>query len=463
MQRKKEIPTNPRFDFVTKKAYDLLFELGIKSFPIKAEQVLEELSDFIECQPWSKAKKIMNAKDPFNLHQTKADAKSMKRRDSNLYLIVYDDRSGYSPERINWSILHEIGHILLGHLDEFDVTALDRGGLTKEAYGVLEVETNWFVSELLMPTPIVRQFDRMDVDEISILFGVSEEAAEKKYKRAYEKGYMYTKYDELLLRHFYHFLTTDLLATLYRQIYAFYGFPVKVKYAKICRKCPSCYSFVADEKAVRCYHCGEELELKTKYRLPFSQVEEMTKLAKTKGYAHPRIPYRAVNQGTANEVERVLFCPNCLNNEIEEDSKYCSICGFPTYNECIEEHLPLDFNASYCSNCGSPSTIHEMYEKMEARLKLIQEWSTLPSDDWLIYDHWKYVRMRVNFHAQTDIATLPAALFYTCAFIDDDNNIIIYVDSENAANEIRRNSEFILQTVCRYDVIKPTQISVYVR
>ena len=56
MQERKRIPSKPRFDYVTKKAYELLFELGYDKFPITAEQVLEALSDFIVCLPWSKAR-----------------------------------------------------------------------------------------------------------------------------------------------------------------------------------------------------------------------------------------------------------------------------------------------------------------------------------------------------------------------------------------------------------------------
>lgn len=327
MQRKKEIPKIPRFDYVTSKAYELLFEWGLTSFPITAEHILELVSDFVVCLPWS-------------------DAKTLKRRDNNLYLVVYDDRSAYTHERINWSILHEIGHILLGHLDDFDVTALDRGGLTKKAYGVLEVETNWFVSELLMPTPLVRIFTDITEDEIAVLFGVSDEAAEKKYIRAFKKGYMYTKYDELLLRHFYHFLNTDLFETLYKQVYLPYGLPMKTKYAKICRKCESCHSYIADEDATKCFHCGMEIEIKPKYPVTLSRRDEKIKLAKMKGFYHPQLPYKTLHEGYKNETNKLLFCPICLNNEIEEDSFYCSICGFPTYNECTEEHIPLPFNAS---------------------------------------------------------------------------------------------------------------------
>ncbi len=457
MQRKKELPSEPRFSYVNKKAYDMLFELGLDSFPISAHQILDALSDFIVCLPWSKAKNILNTSDPFHLRETGADARTIKRRDCDMYLIVYDDLSS-TPERINWTILHEIGHILLGHLDDFDVTALDRGGLTKKAYGVLEVETNWFVSEFLMPTPIIRSIGQMTVDEISILFGVSEEAAKKKYKRVYEKGYVYTVYDELLLRQFYRFLTSDLLETVYQQIHSFFGLPEKSRYAKICRKCSSCKSYITDEEATHCFHCGKVIEESYTIHFPFSSAARTA--VKEKGYAHPYIPYKTLHEHTPNATVQILFCPNCLNNEIDEDSKFCSICGFPIHNECPEEHTRLPFNTSFCPSCGTPAMIVGTYAVMEKRLNQIQEWNCTESEDWLEYDRWKYARMRIVSLASVKETPLVPALYYTRAFLDDNDNVVIVTDTECAAEEIKQNSDIILDTICRYDVIKPNEIMV---
>ena len=59
------------------------------------------------------------------------------------------------------------------------------------------------------------------------------------------------------------------------------------------------------------------------------------------------------------------------------------------------------------------------------------------------------------------IITLPSALFYTYAFLDDDDNIIIYTDNENAASEIRKYSDLIIKTICKFDTINPTKVIVY--
>lgn len=49
-----------------------------------------------------------------------ADAKTHHQRGSSDYLVVYDDRVD-NYRRVRWTMAHEIGHILLGHLVSFEV------------------------------------------------------------------------------------------------------------------------------------------------------------------------------------------------------------------------------------------------------------------------------------------------------------------------------------------------------
>lgn len=456
MQERKEIPSKPRFDYATKKAYDLLFELGYDKFPITAEQVLKDLSDFIECLPWTKARTIFQVDDPFHLRQTKADARSIKRRDFDTYLIVYDDQLG-SPERQNWTILHEIGHILLGHLDDFGVTSLDRGGLTKKAYGVLEVETNWFVAEFLMPTPIVKMMGNLTADEISLIFGVSDEAANKKYKRAYGNGYTSPKYDESLLRHFYRFMVKDVTDTVYRRSHTIWGNYISARAGFDCRRCETCKSYITDVKAKYCYHCGSETRVEpTVY--PFSGLLPLPK--EESGYTHPLIPHKATWENRDEDKSRVDFCPNCLNQELDDNSEFCPICGSSIHNECTVEHIDLPLDTSFCPSCGAPATIGGVYEKMEKRLHAIESWTSPQFDDYIQYDHWLYVRMKIaNSPAFFGSSVIPA-LFYTTAYFDDDDNLVIVTDTQSAANEIKKNERSLLSIIERYDKIEPVKITV---
>ena len=177
MQREKKIPDEPRFNYVTQTAYKFLLECGYTSFPISPFDVLDELKDYVVCLPWSEAKRVFKSDDPFHLRKMKAEGRTIRMRDTGMYYIVYDDVSINSPDRISWTIMHEIGHIILGHLVEFNETALNRGGMSGKQYGVLEVEAHYFAAEFLMPTAILKYYSGITVDEIALLFGVSDEAA----------------------------------------------------------------------------------------------------------------------------------------------------------------------------------------------------------------------------------------------------------------------------------------------
>lgn len=87
------------------------------------------------------------------------------------YLIVYDD-SVRSPERIRFSLFHELGHILLGHFRD-----RNPGSLPQEDSRVLETEANIFARNMLCPPPIVDLIRGNPADpKWAALFCVSESA-----------------------------------------------------------------------------------------------------------------------------------------------------------------------------------------------------------------------------------------------------------------------------------------------
>ena len=64
---------------------------------------------------------------------------------------------------------------------------------------------------------------------------------------------------------------------------------------------------------------------------------------------------------------RVMSCPVCSNEELDEDDKYCIICGAELYNYCTgtyQDELGFNIrymhlnksNARYCSQCGEKTT-----------------------------------------------------------------------------------------------------------
>lgn len=90
------------------------------------------------------------------------------------YSVHYDGRyrifisSGSHPMRLRFTLAHELGHIVLGHI---------KGHRHSPSAGE-EWEANVFASELLMPEMLVRQYRNYSLDWITQFFFVSRKAAE---------------------------------------------------------------------------------------------------------------------------------------------------------------------------------------------------------------------------------------------------------------------------------------------
>ena len=68
---------------------------------------------------------------------TKKDGYTIERGDTRI--ILYYENHRYEP-RTKWTIVHEIGHIYMGHKSDAPIE---------------EIEAHWFAAEFLMPTPII--------------------------------------------------------------------------------------------------------------------------------------------------------------------------------------------------------------------------------------------------------------------------------------------------------------------
>lgn len=198
MQTKRKIPDKPRFNLVRNKAHKFLIDFGFTELPVSIERVIEEMSYLsynVYMTSYSDALKTMNTPDPFNLKSSNTEALTIRVDDK--YIIIYDDTLFVPETRIRWSQMHEIAHILLGHLNDFS-----SADITSAKYRVLEVEANYFVSEFLMPTPVIQSIGNMTTEQICRTFFVSEEAARKKISQL-QNNYFESSFAEKLYRNFY--------------------------------------------------------------------------------------------------------------------------------------------------------------------------------------------------------------------------------------------------------------------
>ena len=141
------------------KARDVLVGQDITSFKMNVANLrLTQKVIFDTFQNYAKATGI--PVDTFSLIK---DGCTMIR--GSTYIILTDEHT--AANRKNWTLAHEVGHVVLGHIKDESCE---------------ERQANGFASELLLPELVVLELQRklqrpLCEDELSRLFGVSKSAA----------------------------------------------------------------------------------------------------------------------------------------------------------------------------------------------------------------------------------------------------------------------------------------------
>jgi len=137
--------------------------------------------------PWTEACRAYGTADFFNLKKHGADAATdMVEGDSGepVYLTVYDD-TVKSMARQSFTKMHELGHVLLGHMDE----CRDSGGKISYAFrGQLEREADSFAAETLSPAPLIMLLGLKTPEEVARVFRVSRAAAVNRLRDVERNG-----------------------------------------------------------------------------------------------------------------------------------------------------------------------------------------------------------------------------------------------------------------------------------
>ncbi|MEZ3454296.1 MAG: ImmA/IrrE family metallo-endopeptidase [Oscillospiraceae bacterium] len=98
--------------------------------------------------------------------------------DGNEFSIIVNDNE--SVNRIRFTIAHELGHYLLGHLGS-DITNLNRG--YDSIKPIQETEADIFASRLLAPACVLWGINAQTVEQISEVCGISYAAAKIRAER----------------------------------------------------------------------------------------------------------------------------------------------------------------------------------------------------------------------------------------------------------------------------------------
>ncbi|MBQ8433196.1 MAG: ImmA/IrrE family metallo-endopeptidase [Clostridia bacterium] len=168
------------YEKIERKVVDLYIELGIQEIPVDPFEIIRKRGYI--AMPFSKIKDI----DFLKFANGSNDAFSFFNPERNTYIIVYDDKKPLS--RLRFTLMHEIGHIDLGHKSESNLA---------------RKMADCYASYALAPSPLIGLFTSGNKDEIQNEFGVSNECAEVCQKRYYKwsvyGGAKYKDYEQTLL------------------------------------------------------------------------------------------------------------------------------------------------------------------------------------------------------------------------------------------------------------------------
>ena len=152
--------SDEQYEDIKESVVSLFKEYDIRCIPISAFEIVVKME--IRVIPYSalgeeKEKAALQiSKDGFSIERSRQE-----------WTIYYNDRCN-SYGRINQTIMHEIGHYWIGHVNVGDEE---------------EAEANFFAKYALAPPPLIHQMhDTINVDSIKEMFDLSLEAARNAYK-----------------------------------------------------------------------------------------------------------------------------------------------------------------------------------------------------------------------------------------------------------------------------------------
>lgn len=319
-----------RYRHVSETIYKLLKQLNIHSYPINLKYVIEELGNLgiiIEIEKYSQYAKYrgISIQAAENVLKSKYGATS-RFPQNNLYIIFYND-TNQTEGRINWTIAHEIGHIVLGHHILAKTNQLYRGGISPSLYESLENEAEWFAQDFMCNPFVLSKCGFTNPKDIKEWCVISDEASANRVENIKNiKSRYCNTWDYKIIEVFDNFIDS----------FSIYN---------------------------HCILCGKKHKTKKGYIC-----NECIKVSCTGG--HEMIYNDGIKLSNNN---RASVCPVCGNEHILGDSNFCHICGAYIVQKCIGinsddicfngyidlvssngcDLKEVPGNARFCPKCGS--------------------------------------------------------------------------------------------------------------
>ena len=152
------------------KAWDVLIELQINKLPIR----LSPIARYYEIR-------IVSYSDSNLNHNKNEDGYSTRIDDK--FIIYYNEKK--PPQRIRFTLAHELGHCLLGHINNNEIT-YRYNSENDSVKNIKELQANVFARDLLMPATVLHSLNVSSADDISNICNVSMQSAEIRFNRLLE-------------------------------------------------------------------------------------------------------------------------------------------------------------------------------------------------------------------------------------------------------------------------------------
>lgn len=128
------------------------------------------------------------------------------------YIIYYNDIN-FPTVRQRFTVAHEIGHCLLGHVKE-NLRTYRHNSETDEYKDLKELQANVFARDILMPATVLHSLNVTSAEQIADICNVSMQSAEKRYNRLLElnKRGMFNKHplEKQVYNNFYTYIKKAL-------------------------------------------------------------------------------------------------------------------------------------------------------------------------------------------------------------------------------------------------------------
>lgn len=316
----------PRYYMSEKSAYETLNRLSLSSLPIDLKKVAKGLQSpvIIKTYTWlsriqslsrAQIEGMWSSKEGFTQYDPSTDS----------YVIYLNDNER-NRSRLRWTLAHEIGHIVLGHLATIRDNEINLIDDPEDTYSAFELEAHCFARCLLAPPNIL--FASGIEESINSIM----EACDISFSAA-------TKVKDFLARGKDHVH------------YTVEGIPLIDNFSDYINRWKT--GFV-------CTNCGAQSH--SSYRYCTVCGEEYTQWRGIKGVIYGKIELDAES--------RAKSCPVCGNENIVGD--FCQVCGNIVINRCTNVTPEMLSNpwqedcgkaapgdARFCPYCGNQTTFGE--------------------------------------------------------------------------------------------------------